>query len=428
MLDLVRFELKKLLARRTSQVVAVGVLALLCVIMALNVVQTKTRSDAGEIVGGTAAIAQQKARAEAHEGVLTVERVQEEVAAYKALAFSKVDPAQVEGLNAEAAYTLMNEAYSEDEFRAIYDTYFSYLLSPWITGGLEQYQVAAQLGDEDVAGFYGAVAAMLQRALDDGMGGTWTFSDAERAYWTDKQAGVGEPLAYGYAGGWADVMACIGFLAFAMVAVCVVLTPVFAGEYQDRTDAVLLAARYGRSKLVAAKIVASLLFATAYFALATAVIMGVALAFFGAEGGGPAGAGARARHPLQPHDGRGHVDGGWARLPHDARARRPHAAAFVEAALPAGHLRRVRRAHLPHRDDPLRRQRRAAARAVPVPHQRPERPGALQRARVVSRGAAGDRPGGTARGRLRACAGRLRAAGRPRLPPASGDVGVLPSV
>ncbi|MCQ4882177.1 hypothetical protein NE624_18035, partial [Alistipes onderdonkii] len=84
----------------------------------------------------------------------------------------------------------------------------------------------------------------------------------------------------GYAGGWADVMACIGFLAFAMVAVCVVLTPVFAGEYQDRTDAVLLAARYGRSKLVAAKIVASLLFATAYFALATAVIMGVALAFF----------------------------------------------------------------------------------------------------------------------------------------------------
>ena len=275
MLDLVRFELKKLLARRTSQVVAVGVLALLCVIMALNVVQTKTRSDAGEIVGGTAAIAQQKARAEAHEGVLTVERVQEEVAAYKALAFSKVDPAQVEGLNAEAAYTLMNEAYSEDEFRAIYDTYYSYLLSPWIAGSMEQYQVAAQLGDEDAAGFYGAVADSLRRALDDGMGGTWT----------EKQAAVGEPLSYGYAGGWGDVLACLGFLAFAMVAVCVVLTPVFAGEYQDRTDAVLLAARYGRSKLVAAKIVASLLFATAYFALATAVIMGVALAFFGAEGG-----------------------------------------------------------------------------------------------------------------------------------------------
>lgn len=285
MLDLVKFEFKKLLARRTSQMVSVGIMALLCVIMALNVVQTKTSSSTGEILGGTAAIAQQKARAEAHEGVLTVERVREEVAAYRALAFSKVDPSQVEGLGAEAAYAVMKEAYDEDEFRAIYDTYYSYLLSPWIAGSMEQYQVAAQLGDEDVAGFYGAVADSLRRALDDGMGGTWAYSDAERAYWTEKQATVGEPLSYGYAGGWGDVLACLGFLSFAMVAVCVVLTPVFAGEYQDRTDAVLLAARYGRSKLVAAKIVASLAFATAYYALATAVIVGVALAFFGAEGG-----------------------------------------------------------------------------------------------------------------------------------------------
>ncbi|WP_080802768.1 ABC transporter permease subunit [Arabiibacter massiliensis] len=285
MFDLVKFELKKLLARRTSQVVSVGILLLLCGIMTLNVVQTKTSSNTDEILSGTAAIAQQKARADAHAGVLSVERVQEEVAAYKALAFSKVDPAEVEGLSDAAAYQLMKEAYEPDEFRAIYDTYYSYLLSPWITGSMEQYQVAAQLSDADTAGFYGAVADKLQRELDDGMGGTWTYTGAERTYWTDKQAGVSEPLAYGYAGGWADVMACIGFLAFAMVAVCVVLTPVFAGEYQDRTDAVLLATRYGRSKLVAAKIIASLLFTTAYFALATAIIMGVALAFFGAGGG-----------------------------------------------------------------------------------------------------------------------------------------------
>ena len=284
MFDLVRFELKKLLARRTSQAVAAGVLVLLCAIMALNVVQTKTRSDAGEIVNGTAAIAQQKARADAHEGVLTIERVQEEVTAYKALAFSKVDPAEVEDLSAEAAYSLMQEAYDEDEFRAIYDTYYSYLLSPWITGGMEQYQAAAHLGEAEVEGFYAAIADEVQRTLDYGMGGTWEYSDAERAYWTEKQAEVSEPLAYGYAGGWGDVLACLGFLSFAMVAVCVVLTPVFAGEYQDRTDAVLLSSRYGRSKLVAAKIVASLLFATAYFILAAAVIMGVALAFFGADG------------------------------------------------------------------------------------------------------------------------------------------------
>ena len=216
---------------------------------------------------------------------MTVERVQDEVAAYKALAFSKVDPADVAGLSDDAAYALMIQAYDEDEFRAIYDSYYAYLLSPWKVGALEPYQVAAQLDDGAADGFYEAVAGKLQRTLDNGMGGTWTYSDAERAYWTEKQDGVGEPLAYGYAGGWSDVLACLGFFAFAMVAVCIALTPVFSGEYQDRTDAVLLSSRYGRSKLVAAKIVAALAFATAYFALATLIIMGIALAFFGAEGG-----------------------------------------------------------------------------------------------------------------------------------------------
>ncbi len=42
MFDLMKFEFKKLLARRTSQVVSAGILRLLCGIMALNVVQTKT--------------------------------------------------------------------------------------------------------------------------------------------------------------------------------------------------------------------------------------------------------------------------------------------------------------------------------------------------------------------------------------------------
>lgn len=285
MLDLVRFELKKLLVRRTSLIACAGILVMLCGIMTLNIVQTKTVSDTGEVLSGTAAIAYQKERAASHEGVLTVERVHDEVAAYQELAFSKVDPADVSGLSDQAAYTLMNQAYDEDEFRAIYDTYYSYLFSPWREGALEPYQVAAQLDDGAADGFYEAIADKLQRTLDDGMGGTWVYSDAERAYWTEKQDAVGEPLAYGYAGGWGDVLACLGFFAFAMVAVCVALTPVFAGEYQDRTDAVLLSSRYGRSRLVAAKIIAALAFATAYFALATLVIMGAALAFFGAEGG-----------------------------------------------------------------------------------------------------------------------------------------------
>ena len=223
MLDLVRFELKKLLVRRTSLIACAGILVMLCGIMALNVAQTRTTSNADEVLTGTAAIAHQKEKAVAHEGVLDADRVREEVAAYRALAFSKVDPADVAGLSDDAAYALMKQAYGEDEFRMLYDPYYVYLFSPWKAGALEPYQVAAQLDDGAADGFYEAIAGKLQRTLDNGMGGTWTYSDAERAYWTEKQDGVGEPLAYGYAGGWSDVLACLGFFAFAMVAVCICL-------------------------------------------------------------------------------------------------------------------------------------------------------------------------------------------------------------
>ena len=62
------------------------------------------------------------------------------------------------------------------------------------------------------------------------------------------------------------------------------MTPLFSGEYQDRTDALVLATRHGRSRLVAAKLVAGFAFATGYFALCAAVVVGASLAFFGADG------------------------------------------------------------------------------------------------------------------------------------------------
>lgn len=62
------------------------------------------------------------------------------------------------------------------------------------------------------------------------------------------------------------------------------LAPVFSGEYQAGTDAVILSAKYGKTKLAAAKIAASLLFGTAAFILHIVVACGLPLAAFGADG------------------------------------------------------------------------------------------------------------------------------------------------
>ena len=95
---------------------------------------------------------------------------------------------------------------------------------------------------------------------------------------------MAEPITYGYAGGWANIISCAAFLVFSILAVCVTLAPVFSLEYQSGADAVVLATKRGRSQLVAAKIIAALLYATFYFVLCASVVVGFSVAFHGADG------------------------------------------------------------------------------------------------------------------------------------------------
>lgn len=286
MFDLVKFELKKIIARPSTRYTCLAVALVLCAIMALNVLQTKTTSNTEEILSGFDAIHQRQTAAAEHAGVLSGERIAEEVAAYYDLAFSELDPQEVASMSNAAAYDAVSSAHDDETRSELYGAgYYPWLFSAWNSGGKEPIQVSALLGPDPEVSFYDALDERVQAALDDGQGGSWTYSDAERAFWTNKQQQVAEPLSYGYAGGWENIMDCIAFAAFAMIAVCVGLAPMFAGEYRERTDSVLLASRYGRTKLIGAKLMASFVFATAVFAVCAVIICGVSLGAYGAGGG-----------------------------------------------------------------------------------------------------------------------------------------------
>ena len=287
MFDLVKFELKKIIARPSTRYTCLAVVLALCAIMTLNVLQAKTTSNTEEILSGFDAIHQRQAAAEEHAGVLSGNRVAEEVAAYYGLAFSELDPSEIASMSNAAAYDAVSLAYDEETRSELYGAgYYPWLFSAWNSGGKEPIQVSALLGPDPEVPFYDAIEEKVQATLDDGQEGSWVYSDAERAFWTNKQQQVTEPLSYGYAGGWENIMDCIAFAAFAMIAVCVGLAPMFAGEYRERTDSVLLASRYGRTKLIGAKLAASFVFATAVFAVCAGIICGVSLGAYGAGGGG----------------------------------------------------------------------------------------------------------------------------------------------
>lgn len=283
---LILFELKKMLSRRVALAANVGVVVFLAAIMALNVVQTKTANARGEIVSGTEAIAQMRADAEEHAGTITAERAAADIAAYQETVFSRIDRDAVTQMTGSAVYDLMFQSFSDEEVYELYNPYWSWLLRPWRISGEESAQTAARVTPQMAADWYGASDDLTQAALDDGQGGMWEYSEAERAYWTEMRASVPEPIEYGYSGGWDNIVDCAAFLVFPILAACVTLAPAFSFEYQSGADAVVLATRRGRSTLVAAKVVAALAYATAYFALCATIVVGVSLAFYGAEGFG----------------------------------------------------------------------------------------------------------------------------------------------
>ncbi len=285
MLELLKYELKKIVMRKSARYTCLAVLVALCGIMALNVVQTKTTNNTGEVLSGFDAIHYRQDSAAAHEGTLTDERISQELESYYNVTFEKIDPEELAQMSGSAAYDTITRLYDEQTVQFIYDDYFSWLIRPWAPySGMEPTQVSAFIGAHPDTTLEEALASLAQRTLDANMQGAWTYSDSERAFWTAKQAEVTHPLSYGYAGGWSNIIDCIAFVSFAILAVCVALAPVFAGEYADRTDSVLLSSRYGRTRLLTAKILASLLFAAGYFALCALTICGVSLAAYGAGG------------------------------------------------------------------------------------------------------------------------------------------------
>lgn len=280
---LIVFELKKLISRRTAQVAGIGMLLLICLIMALNVIQQHTWMSVGEQLSGTAAIAQAKARAEIHAGVITPERVRADVDAWREAAYANVSPDELADVDMSQAYALMEEAHSEDELVNLYNDYYSWLFYPWKQPSKELCQYADGVTNEQIADYYGQVRNCVEGKLLQGTE-SWTYSQPEIDYWMGKQANVTTPFEYGYAGGWEDILDCLGFAMLIMLTVCIVVAPSFTAEYADRTDAVVLATKHGRQRLAGAKVLAALIFATAYFALCAAVVIGVPLIFFGADG------------------------------------------------------------------------------------------------------------------------------------------------
>lgn len=267
---LIKFELRKILGNRAGMVACALAGALLAMLAVANLAAMATRDAAtGEVVDGFAAQQVYKRDVQSHAGVLDDARV---AADAEALDRASELAAQVDGFYDMDSQEVI-DAFGLDFWRqtlgVMNQTYYTDLV-----GTLEATNPRA-------ASLQAGARARLGIDLDNGSA---SFGDAEKDYWTAKAAEVAWPMEYGYAGAWKNALSYSSFTALAIVALCIALSSVFAGEYQGGTAAIALPTRRGKRALPAAKALAAFIFTTAYWWLLFLVTVGINVAVCGADG------------------------------------------------------------------------------------------------------------------------------------------------
>lgn len=247
MLDLYRFELKKILTQKLLWILAAAMLLGLAVFgVATEVRPTNSGLPMGEVIA------------------LQREGSQE-------LAGQQVDQALLDHL-----LPLFTDPEENTEAQLKYNDFFNWLTL--ILGTAHRQEIL----QTDEARLYEALWHQL--APDPQAAG---LTQEEISHWTEQaQARLAQPLVYqGYHEGWQTAAHGIEVMVFLEILfLAVVLAPLFPQEHLRRTDQLILSCRFGRGKAYAAKLLAGVTVGVGFTALLLLAYLGMLGLVYGLEG------------------------------------------------------------------------------------------------------------------------------------------------
>lgn len=271
---LIKYEFLKILRKKSTIIVMAVSLLLTAFLFGLPILQFQTYNQDG-VIKGFEGIAFAKEQYKDLSVSITDEYVEKTVTEYQKL-FENPDNV---GYDGKEKFLIGNAYWNfiaprEKQLNMIASVYDS----PGENSGLNK---LPELDMTDGAKFYQSRNDKIQTLLDTP---SRELSAEQKEYWSNMNSKVKTPLQYGYHEGWEIIMSSFELLMFALLAVCIVIAPVFSGEYQAGTDAVILSGKYGKTKLVTAKIISSMLFGILAFTIHVIVAFGLPLAAFGTDG------------------------------------------------------------------------------------------------------------------------------------------------
>ena len=137
------------------------------------------------------------------------------------------------------------------------------------------------LTEENINKFYNMRQEMVEKNIED-----TTMSFAEKANSVNISKQVKIPFNYSYTGGYQRFLSQMYTTAILICFICsICISPLFAGEHTDRMDSLILSSKYGKNKVINAKLFTGISFSILLSIVLTAVSYVTTMVFFGWEGG-----------------------------------------------------------------------------------------------------------------------------------------------
>ncbi|KEH95887.1 ABC transporter permease [Clostridium novyi] len=275
MIVLIKYELKKIFKRKSTKISLVVILLWLLCLGILTVKDQDYTDKSGKRINGLKSIELKKEEVTKHAGYLSKEKLTNVFNDYQKI----IKDSKNYQPNSK---WLKNEAFAKyvdrNEILDLLRQDFSY-------ADTLNYDIIDSLHSKDVKDFYKRrdkkVKEILNKKYSHG-----SYSQSEKDYVLSLNQKISKPFYFNYFNGWEEILRrlfqIMAMLIALVISICV--APIFAMEYQTGADSVILSTRYGKNKLIIAKILAVLLCATfVYFGLILIVTLGM-LWCYGIEG------------------------------------------------------------------------------------------------------------------------------------------------
>lgn len=278
MLNLIKFEIKKLIKKRTNIITFLICMLLMSIFISLAITRFEAHDKKGNNYKGLKAIYIKKEMFKEVPKVLTEETITKDIKEYQEL-FSMPENTQT----FEAGSIGWKDEFYFKYINPKFEYFFTISKNYDKPKEFSATENLRKINLEDGAKFYETRENKVLNILNMNYNGE-KYSQDEKDFWLNKNSRIEKPYKFGYYEGWIEVFRVLELTIVPILAICIIVAPSFAGEYQCGADAVILTSKYGKTKLITAKIIAAFIVATIVFLINIILTLTILLLSFGIEG------------------------------------------------------------------------------------------------------------------------------------------------